>query len=32
MNKEVEEELKVRMMLVVIELANELGVTKICKE
>lgn len=28
----VEEELRVRLMLVVIELTQELGVTKICKE
>lgn len=32
MHKEVEEELRVRLMLVVIELAKELGVTKVCKE
>jgi len=32
MNKETEEELKVRHMFVVLELADQLGVTKICRE
>ena len=32
MDKETREELKVRYMIVVLELASQLGGTKICKE